>query len=187
VDDACYRSRLDQMAQELRERLTGREPPRATLEVCTHYLFRLRGFRGNTEDYYHPDNSYLDRVLDNRLGIPISLSVVYLLIGYRLRMPLQGIGLPGHFLIQWPQVTTPLYVDPFHEVRLLGEEDCRRLCEQLGYPFRPAYLTPSSPRRILARMCRNLEALYVETDPQRTDRLRHWVRLLTRTRPAESA
>ena len=73
----AYAARLDQLARELRERLTGRETPLGTVEVCHHHLFQTLGFRGNHEDYHDPDNSYLNRVLDRRLGIPISLSALY--------------------------------------------------------------------------------------------------------------
>ena len=72
LEEAPYRVRLDDMARELKERLTGRETPRATIEVCNRYFFRRLGFRGNEDDYYDPDNSYLNRVLDRRLGNPIT-------------------------------------------------------------------------------------------------------------------
>lgn len=179
LDTAAYQARLDQMARELKERLTGRETPRATIEVCNRYFFRRLGFRGNEEDYYDPDNSYLNRVLDRRLGIPISLSAVYLLIGRRLGLPLQGINMPGHFLLKWRSSTGEFYVDAFNEGQVLRVEDCKEMCEQMGQGFKPAHLATATPRQVLWRMCRNLQAIYVERDEARAEQFGKFVALLS--------
>ena len=178
LDETPYASRLDEMAVEIKRRLTGRETPRSTIEVCNHYLFRTLGFRGNHQDYYDADNSYLNRVLDRRLGIPISLSVLYLSLGRRLSLPLLGINLPGHFLLKWHSTTAHFYVDAFNEGQLLRADDCREVCERLGHTFRSAYLAPASPRQILHRMCRNLQSIYAESDPPRAEKLSNAVTLL---------
>lgn len=180
LDEAAYRTRVDQMAQELRERLTGRETPRATIEVCNHYLFRTLGFRGNRQDYYDPDNSYLNRVLDRRLGIPISLSVLYLLLARRLRLPLIGINMPAHFLLKWQSASASFYFDPFHEGELLDEEDCRELCKRLGVVFNPVFLTPTTPQIILLRICNNLQAIYADREPTRAEQFGRFAALLSR-------
>ena len=117
LDQLPYRARLDQMARELRERLTGRETPRGTIEVCNRYLFNTLGFSGNKQDYYDADNSYLNRVLDRRLGIPISLSVLYMLLGRRLNLPLIGVNVPAHFLLKWHSADAQFFIDTFHEGR----------------------------------------------------------------------
>jgi len=179
-DEAAYRARINEMAQELRKRLTGRETPRATIEVCNHYLFRTLGFRGNRQDYYDPDNSYLNRVLDRRLGIPISLSALYLLLGRRLHLPLVGINMPAHFLLKWQSATTSFYFDAFHEGELLDEDDCRELCKRLGVAFNPVYLTPTTPQIILLRMCNNLQAIYAEREPARAEQFGRFAALLSR-------
>jgi len=180
MDDVAYRTRLDRMAQELRERLTGRETPRSTIEVCNHYLFRTLGFRGNRQDYYDPDNSYLNRVLDRRIGIPISLSVLYLLLARRLRIPLIGINMPAHFLLKWQSATVSFFFDPFHEGELLDEDDCRELCKRLGVAFNPVFLTPTTPQIILLRMCNNLHAIYAEREPARAEQFGRFAALLSR-------
>jgi regulator of sirC expression with transglutaminase-like and TPR domain len=180
-DEAAYRTRIDQMAHELRERLTGRETPRATIEVCNHYLFRMLGFRGNREDYKDPDNSYLNRVLDRRLGIPVSLSVLYLLLGRRLRLPVVGINMPAHFLLKWHATSASFYFDPFHEGQLLDEADCRELCKRLGVAFNPAFLMPTTPQIILLRMCNNLQAIYADREPARAEQLGRCIALLSRS------
>jgi regulator of sirC expression with transglutaminase-like and TPR domain len=179
-DEPAYRTRIDQMAQELRKRLTGRETPRATIEVCNHYLFRMLGFQGNRQDYYDPDNSYLNRVLDRRLGIPISLSVLYLLLARRLRLPLIGINMPAHFLLKWQSDTTNFYFDPFHEGELLDETDCRELCQRMGVEFNPVFLSPTTPQIILLRMCNNLQVIYADREPARAEQFARFAAVLSR-------
>jgi regulator of sirC expression with transglutaminase-like and TPR domain len=181
LDTVAYQARLDQMARELKERLTGRETPRATIEVCNRYFFRRLGFRGNEEDYYDPDNSYLNRVLDRRLGIPISLSVVYYLTGRRLGLPLHGVNLPGHFLLKWRSARNEFFVDAFNEGQVLHDDDCREMCEQMGQRFRPGHLAPATSRQILLRLCRNLQAIYLERDEARAEQFGRFIALLSRT------
>ena len=180
LDDGPYRARLDEMARELRARLTGREAPRATIEVCNRYFFRRLGFRGNVQDYHDPDNSYLNRVLDRRLGIPITLSSVYLLVGWRIGLPLQGIGLPGHFVVKWQSRAAQFYIDAFNDGRALDEADCREMCERYGQAFHRAFLEPATPRQMLLRMCRNLRAVYTENDFDRAEQFSRFTSLLSR-------
>jgi regulator of sirC expression with transglutaminase-like and TPR domain len=178
LDTVAYQARLDQMARELKERLTGRESPRATIEVCNRYFFRRLGFRGNEEDYYDPDNSYLNRVLDRRLGIPISLSAVYLLIGRRLGLPLHGVSMPGHFLLKWRATSGEFFIDAFNEGQVLHAEDCKEMCAQMGQGFKPEHLAAATARQILLRMCRNLQAIYVERDEARAEQFGRFIALL---------
>jgi regulator of sirC expression with transglutaminase-like and TPR domain len=180
LDANAYHARLDELALELRARLTGRETPRATVEVINRHLFLTLGFRGNKRDYYDPDNSYLNRVLDRRVGIPISLSVLYLLLGRRLKLPITSVNLPGHFVLQWQSHKLRFFIDPFNEGRLLSEEDCREYCDQIGLKFSPQSLDEASTRQILARACNNLQAIYAESDPVRARQFDRFIALLTR-------
>ena len=179
LDQPAYEVRLDELARELRERLTGRETPRATIEVCNRHLFQTLGFRGNKQDYYDPDNSYLNRVLDRRLGIPISLGALYLALARRLRLPLHGVNLPGHFVLAWRSHAARFFVDPFNDGRLLTEADCREYCEQMGLEFQPQSLAIASSRRILLRMCHNLRAIYAASDEVRASQLDRFIALLS--------
>jgi len=117
-------------------------------------LFVARGFAGNTVDYEDPRNSYLDVVLDRRLGLPITLSVLMIEVGRRLGLPLHGVGMPGHFLVG----ANGSFVDPFHEGAFLTAGEARALYERThpGAPFLEAYLDPVGPRAVLARMLANL-------------------------------
>ena len=117
-------------------------------------LFVVRGFAGNTVDYGDPRNSYLDVVLDRRLGLPITLSVLMIEVGRRVGLELVGVGMPGHFLVG----ATGSYIDPFHQGAVLSADAARELYErtQTGAPFADAYLDPVGPRAVLARMLANL-------------------------------
>ena len=122
--------------------------------ALAHELFVARGFAGNTVDYGDPRNSYLDVVLDRRLGLPITLSVLMIEVGRRLGLELFGVGMPGHFLVG----ASGSYVDPFHRGAFLTADEARELYErtQPGAAFTDAYLAPVGPRAVLARMLANL-------------------------------
>lgn len=129
------------------------------------HLFTTCGFAGNTDDYLDPGNSYLDTVLERRLGIPITLSVVMIEIGRRIGATVDGIGMPGHFLVR----TAPgEFVDPFHGGVRLDEPGCRRLFAAMhgAMPFRDGYLDAVDDRSILARMLANLTRSFVERRPR---------------------
>jgi regulator of sirC expression with transglutaminase-like and TPR domain len=118
-------------------------------------------------------------VLDRRLGIPITLATVYLLVGRRLGLPLMGINMPGHFLLRWQSATTHFFVDAFNEGRILSEKDCRAIAGQMGLAVSHAHLVPAAPRQILLRMCRNLQAIYKDTDPARAEQFGRFIALLS--------
>lgn len=129
-------------------------------------LFGEGGFAGNTVDYGDPRNSYLDEVLARRLGIPITLSVVMLEVGRRCGVPMYGVGMPGHFLVQ-AAGEHHAWIDPFHGGRRLDEAGCRALYEQLqpGPPFTPEMLRAVDTRSILSRMLANLQQTLVRREP----------------------
>jgi regulator of sirC expression with transglutaminase-like and TPR domain len=121
-------------------------------------------FVGNRDDYGDPRNSYLDEVLDRRLGIPITLSLVMLEVGRRLGVALEGVGMPGHFLVG---AGPGVYVDPFHGGLPLDVDGCRVLFEQLrpGVPFDVRYLEPVDAHAIITRMLANLVNTLVTRAP----------------------
>ncbi len=172
---APWRQRLHDMADELTRLTDPSHTPRQHVLTINDYLFQTLGFRGNAREYDDPRNSFLHCVLDRRMGIPISLSVVYLLMSQRLNVPVVGIGMPGHFLVGLQ--TEPLFIDCFNRGRLLTEHDCARLVQHSGVAFDRRDLAPCSHNRILARMLRNLVAL-AERRHETADRQR-WNRLLT--------
>lgn len=144
---------LDRLAGQIRN---------PTLDGLVDTLFGRGGFTGNTEDYYDPQNSYLHRVLDRRLGIPISLAVVALEVGRRCGVPLQGVGFPGHFLLR-DKVDPGVFIDPFGGGRLLTEADCVVWFHQqhpAGAAWERSYLAPVGDAAILTRMLSNLLVVF---------------------------
>ena len=115
---------LDDLGGQLFERLDYSAPPDVIIGAINQFLFKELGFVGNEKDYYDPQNSYLNRVLDRRTGNPINLSLVYLLLARRLRLPITGIGMPGHFVCRFQSTTAEFYVDVFNRGRLLTKGDC---------------------------------------------------------------
>jgi regulator of sirC expression with transglutaminase-like and TPR domain len=135
--------------------------------ALAEYLFQVIGLRGDVADYYNPLNSYLNKVLDRKLGIPISLSVIYLEMGQRLGLPVAGVGMPGHFIISMGGDAGPLFLDPYHQGRPLRLEDCADLVRRatgFGGAFDRRWLAPTAPRQIVERMLNNLRNFYVQME-----------------------
>jgi regulator of sirC expression with transglutaminase-like and TPR domain len=122
-------------------------------------------FRGNREDYYDPRNSFLNDVLERRLGIPITLSVVYMEVARRIGLPLVGVGMPGHFLLKVYDVEgRQILIDPFNNGAMLNAADCEQRMKVVyagEMHFKPEYLLPVSRRQILTRMLNNLRHIYM--------------------------
>jgi regulator of sirC expression with transglutaminase-like and TPR domain len=143
-------SRLDQLAEAV-------EGDGA--DAVSDLLFHRLGISGNTQDYDNPENSYLDCVIDRGLGIPISLSVLLIEVGRRRGVPLEGVGMPGHFLVRDRSQPETL-IDPFGAGRRLDYAGCRQLFRGLAGPeahLHPAMLAPTGVRAILDRMLTNLD------------------------------
>ncbi len=132
--------------------------------AANQYLFDELGFTGNSEDYYNPANSCLNEVLASKTGIPITLSVVYLEIARRLSQPVFGIGLPGHFIVQYDDGAFSTYIDVFNYGQLLDAAGCAELA---GSAVDPAMLARVDNRQILARMINNLRGIYFSREAHR--------------------
>jgi regulator of sirC expression with transglutaminase-like and TPR domain len=183
LDVDSYTRKLDAMAGEVLDRMGTRVSGEETVKTLGRYLFTEQGFRGNTKTYYEPDNSYLNRVIDRRTGIPISLSVFYLLIGKRLGLPVFGIGMPGHFLVKFEAERYRIFVDCFNAGALLTEKDCQRFLLQAGYGYEDKYLQHSPTRAILIRMLKNLVAVYDKINEHvKRDRLTRFMEILGKSK-----
>jgi regulator of sirC expression with transglutaminase-like and TPR domain len=168
----AYRALLDDWSTRVAEWLPDdRNAAESVLSAMHTVLFQQLGLRGNETNYYEPENSYLSCVIDRRTGNPITLCTIVLLVGRRLGLPLVGIGLPAHFLCRYQSTTSQIYLDAFHGGRLLNRTDCVAFVNKLGRPFEDSFLQPVSPRRMLQRMCINLEHAY-ENLEMRNDLLR---------------
>ncbi len=160
LDVSSDQARFDRMAQALKLKLGLNDSPDKVIEKMNHLLFIEHGFRGDTADYSNPENSYLNRVLDRGLGIPISLSAIYLFICRRLGLPFDGIGMPNHFIIRYQKGKDTRFLDPFHAGCVLTREACVQFLEAAGFGWREDYLAITPDREILARMIRNLITSY---------------------------
>jgi regulator of sirC expression with transglutaminase-like and TPR domain len=164
VNPMVYREWLDRVAADVRKALPPDPDAYSTMRQLNIRLFQDLAFSGNEEDYYDPDNSFLNRVIEARRGIPVTLSVLYLLLGVRLGMPVCGVGTPGHFLVGFTEpLGSTFFIDPFHRGKLMNSQDVRRMLVRTGYEFRPEFLTPVSARETIIRMMRNLIAVYHKT------------------------
>lgn len=136
-----------------------------TLDALVRHLFVELEFGGNRREYYDPRNSFLNDVVERRVGIPISLSVLAIVVGRRLGVPLVGVGLPGHFLLR-DQVDTDVFVDPFDRGALLDRAGCERAFRRVqgeDAAFDDAFLEPVGSFTILSRMLANLRAIFAAT------------------------
>lgn len=161
INVEAYRALLDSYAADLRERLDLNGPARTILSAINRYLFQELGFRGNEAEYYDPENSYLNRVIDRRTGNPINLCLLYLLLARRLRLPVAGIGFPGHFLCRYQSTAGDIYVDAFNGGKLLTKADCINYLVQANLSVRDEHLSPIHSRRLLLRVCANLHQIYL--------------------------
>jgi regulator of sirC expression with transglutaminase-like and TPR domain len=158
----AYRAQLDDWAGRIREQVSPGGDGKRALETMNGVLYQDLGFRGNEKDYYDPANSYVNMVMDRRLGTPISMCAVYLFIAQRLRLPVAGIGMPGHFLCRYQTPTEEYYIDAFHGGRLLARSDCKKRLKELAVAYDESHLAPISARRILQRMVHNLYIIQKE-------------------------
>jgi regulator of sirC expression with transglutaminase-like and TPR domain len=176
INLTAYQALFDSYASDLRERIDLSAGAEALLGAVNQYLFGELKFHGNEQNYYEPDNSYLNRVLDRRTGNPITLCLVYLLIARRLRLPIAGIGMPGHFLVRYQSSTAEIYIDAFNQGKLLTKADCVKYLLHTSHGFQESYLSVITSRRMLLRMCSNLHQIYVQLElTEETARVQRYI------------
>jgi len=166
-----YLSRLDLLAEEVKDRLDRETAPLVVLQELLSTLYERRHFRGNQEAYYDPRNSFLNDVLDRGLGIPITLGIVLLEVGWRLGLPLEGVNFPHHFLVRFRGSAMDLLLDPFDGGRLRFEDQAQELLDRFyGGMVRvqDAFLVKADRHEILVRLLTNLKGLWlnVRDDPR---------------------
>ena len=167
LDIEGYRARLNDLGAALRRRLRGDISPTETLIALNRYFFDELGFAGNAADFYDPRNSYLNEVLDRRLGIPITLALVYVEIGRRAGLALHGVAFPGHFLVKCILRDGAVVLDPCARGVSLSLEQLQARLRTLGSVAPTAemvgqLLAAAGKKTILARMLRNLKGIYRE-------------------------
>ena len=160
INVGAYEALLDAFASVLRARIDFTANLEEIIGTVNSYLFQELEFRPNEANYYDPENSFLNRVIDNRTGNPMSLCTIYLLVARRLKLPITGIGLPGHFVCRYQTSTAEIYIDAFNRGKLLTKADCIKYLLHTHHGLEEGYLAPVTPRRMLLRMCANLHQIY---------------------------
>jgi len=161
LDVSAQLARLDALAA--RAECNPRQSPHANIASLNRLLFEEENFAGNEEEYDDPRNSYLNDVLDRKMGIPITLSLVYQEVARRCGLPVVGVGFPGHFLAKYLAASGEILLDPYHRGAILSLQDCKeKLKAQFGEEaeFRPSFLVVVSTKQTLTRMLNNLKGSF---------------------------
>jgi regulator of sirC expression with transglutaminase-like and TPR domain len=159
-----YLRRLDELAERARDRMWDATAPIMMLQEVNRVLFEEEGFRGNRSEYYDPRNSFLNDVIDRKTGIPITLSIAYLEVGWRLDLPLHGVNFPGHFLVRYAGEAVQLLVDPFQNGMIRFEDEAQNLLDHVyggSVRMQPDFLRVADRRDILVRLLTNLKGNYL--------------------------
>jgi regulator of sirC expression with transglutaminase-like and TPR domain len=175
IDVDAYVGRVDEMAQELKSTFPEGVSDLQKLELLDKDLFEDLGFRGSRFEYYSRSNSYLNEVIDDREGLPITLSILYMELAKRVGLNVVGVGLPGHFVVRYEPADpaeVPVVIDPFEHGRRLSEAEIRQILANARFPNEPRFREAQTPVKILERMTTNLLAL-AERDRNDADVLRY--------------
>lgn len=179
LDKKVYQQYLNDLTDRLRSRLDKADRPVAMIEKLNRILFEEEQFQGNRRNYFDPDNSFINRVIDRKLGIPITLSLLYTRVGREAGLNLCEIPLPGHFIAAVSYESGRIFIDPFNRGEILSEEECQIMVrDRLGdkEAFDTRRLLPARPKEILIRMLRNLKAIYSHTNnDMKAFEMLHWI------------
>ena len=170
LDVDAYLRRLDEMARAVRDTLPANAPAAEIILALNRYLFQEEGFDGDAANFYDPRNSFINQVLERKIGIPITLSIIYIEIGQRLGLPLQGVSFPGHFLVKFSVESGEIVLDPFSGGVSLGRDELEQQLAQTQGDKESAkipleeWLVTATKKDILVRMLRNLKVIYAHAD-----------------------
>jgi len=170
-DFAPQRAVLDGWGAEVKRRLRKAATPLDRIETLVEFLGEEVGLRGNEEDYYNINNSLLPEVIDTRMGIPITLSLIYMLVGQRAGVEVTGVGMPGHVVVRHGHD----FFDPFLGGKRLGLDECRERLAKMKMPLTAEHLRPVTAPQFLLRMLGNIHAISVESDPPLAAKVEGWI------------
>ena len=170
----CQRQALDEWGERLAMALTGATLAEERVSRAVRFFTTELGLRGNESDYYNVNNSILPRVIDSRRGIPLTLALVYMLVGRRAGLWIDGVSLPGHFVVRHENI----FFDPFHNGKRIGLEECAALLEQQNLVLTPQHLQPTSSRQMLIRMLTNVYYIGEQSDPPLASKVGGWIGIL---------
>jgi regulator of sirC expression with transglutaminase-like and TPR domain len=167
LDVGVYLSRIDQLAIAVNRRLEPSSSVYRKIAALNYILFQEHGFHGNRDNYYDPKNSFLNEVLERKMGIPITLSVLYMELALRIGLPLRGVSFPGHFLVKHASDAEEIVIDPFNAGDILSDESLNKLLDQLyggKVSLQRDLLEPVTKKQILSRMLNNLKMIYLRNN-----------------------
>jgi regulator of sirC expression with transglutaminase-like and TPR domain len=189
LNESFYLERLDRMAFRVKLDMTANTESEDIITELNYILFEQEKFRGNRENYYDPDNSFLNRVLDRKTGIPITLSLIYIEVAGRLGLDVRGIGLPGHFITALYHAAGKIFIDPFNRGEIRTVDECLEIVRaNRGTTVTSDLhrLQPIGRKELLARMLRNLKFIYARQDNDvMLFKTIHWILTLQPEAPAE--
>ena len=159
-----YKQKLDQFAEMIEDEVRYSLDKSQKMHKVLDFVFKELGFSGSTTDYYDPQNSYLNRVIDRREGLPISLALILLFIGRRLDLPFEGMNMPIHFMVKYKSDKEELLIDPFDQGKVVSYNQCYYFLKQNGVEPKSEHFDASSEVEILARCIRNLINSYERMD-----------------------
>jgi len=167
LDIAGYIRRIDALAMDVSQRAGAHADVFRSIAALNFVLFKEQGFRGNRDDYYDPKNSFLNDVIDRKRGLPITLSILYMEVGRRIGLVVDGVGFPGHFLVKAKSEGEDIIIDPFNAGDVKSYEELQSLLDQLyggKVRLQPEFLAALPKKQILKRMLGNLKAVYGRRD-----------------------
>jgi len=180
VNCAELRQELDRMSKSISTNLPKTGHPLAFIDHISHYLFREFSISGNTEDYYNPDNSFLDKLLETKKGIPITIGILYMLISTRLGLPVYGVPLPGHFILKFHNDEDEIFFDPFYEGKVYSRQMCYRYLLDVNAENREQILNGCLNFDIVTRVLKNLHLVYssYQYDSEKIKQIESFLELL---------
>jgi len=179
LDIEPFELRINQWARQFQVTISGVVSNRQRVQALANFMAGELCFRGNTDDYYCERNSLLPCVMETRMGIPITLTLLYIMVGRRAGMKIDGLNLPGHFIARHGEVL----FDPFHKGRILTKSDCEEILTRQNLKLRASHLDAATPRQILLRVLANLLYVYdLRKDLDKHARVNAWVKALSRDR-----
>lgn len=189
LNESLYLDRLDRIAARVKLDLTANTESEDVIAKLNYVFFEQEKFRGNRENYCDPDNSFLNRVLDRKTGIPITLSLIYIEVAGRLGLDVRGIGLPGHFITALYHASGKIFIDPFNQGEIRTVDECleivRTYTDNAVSPDLH-WLQPIGGKELLARMLRNLKLIYArQVNDVMLFKTIHWILTLQPEAPAE--
>ena len=180
-----YFTQINGWSESIKNNLTKvklENDPTSIINEVNHFLFMETGFKGNKKNYYDPENSFVDKVIERKLGNPILLSVIYLLVASRIELPFSGVNMTAHFHVQYVDGLDPIFIDPFNQGEIITRFDCQERIKLLKLTWQEDYLSIPKTKQIIMRIMQNLINIYQsEGEHDLKEYLENYVNIIKRS------